>query len=80
MTILRREIMAAQEVSPITGILAEDQVFIDFGEHEGKSILEVADTLPDYYDFLIETKNDGKCTIKRTREKIFRLYVSRTIN
>ena len=72
--------MAAQEVSPITGILAEDQVFIDFGEHEGKSILEVADTLPDYYDFLIETKNDGKCTIKRTREKIFRLYVSRTIN
>ncbi len=72
--------MAAQELSPITGILAEDQVFIDFGEHEGKSILEVADTLPDYYDFLIETKNDGKCTIKRTREKIFRLYVSRTIN
>lgn len=72
--------MAAQELSPITGILAEDQVFIDFGEHEGKSILEVADTLPDYYEFLIETKNDGMCTIKRTREKIFRLYVSRTIN
>ena len=48
--------MSTQEVSPLTGILAEDQVFIDFGEHEGKSILEVADTLPDYYDFLIEKK------------------------
>ena len=46
-----------QPVSPITGIIEEDQVFIDFGEHEGKSILEVADTLPDYYNFcLIEKK------------------------
>ena len=72
--------MATQEVSPITGIIEEDQVFIDFGEHEGKSILEVADTLPEYYEYLIETKNDGMCTIRRTREKIFRLYVSRTLN
>jgi hypothetical protein len=72
--------MAVQEVSPITGIIEEDQVFIDFGEHEGKSILEVADTLPDYYDYLIERKTEGQCTIRRTREKIFRLYVSRTLN
>ena len=71
---------AQQEVSPVTGILAEDQVFIDFGEHEGKSILEVADTLPDYYDFLIDSKNEGHCTIRRSREKIFNLYVSRTLN
>ena len=47
--ILRREY--AQEVSPLTGIIEEDQVFLDFGEHEGKSVLEVADTLPDYYNF-----------------------------
>lgn len=72
--------MATQEISPVTGIIAEDQVFIDFGEHEGKSILEVADTLPDYYDFLIERKNEGMCTIRRSREKIFRLYVSKTLN
>jgi len=71
---------AQQEVSPVTGILAEDQVFIDFGEHEGKSILEVADTLPDYYDFLIDSKNEGQCMIRRSREKIFKLYVSRTLN
>jgi hypothetical protein len=72
--------VSTQEVSPLTGILAEDQVFIDFGEHEGKSILEVADTLPDYYDFLIEKKDDGNCTIRRSKDKIYRLYVTRTLN
>jgi len=68
------------EVSPITGIIEEDQVFIDCGDHEGKSILEIADTLPDYYDFLIGRKNDGQCTIRRSRDKIFRLYVTTTLN
>ena len=72
--------MSTQEVSPLTGILAEDQVFIDFGEHEGKSILEVADTLPDYYDFLLEKKEDGNCTIRRSKDTIFRLYVTKTLN
>lgn len=72
--------MAQQPVSPVTGIIEEDQVFIDFGDHEGKSILEIADTLPEYYDFLIDEKNDGKCTIRRSRDKIFRLYVTRTLN
>ncbi|MCF8060171.1 MAG: hypothetical protein K9K67_12800 [Bacteriovoracaceae bacterium] len=72
--------MAQQNISPVTGILAEDQVFIDFGDHEGKSILEVADTLPEFYDFLIEKKNDGTSTIRRSHDKIFRLYVSQTLN
>ena len=47
-----------QEVSPLTGIIAEDMVVIDFGEHEGKSVLEVADTLPDFYHHLIEQKEE----------------------
>lgn len=72
--------MAQQNVSPVTGIIEEDQVFIDFGDHEGKSILEIADTLPEYYEFLIDEKNDGNCTIRRSRDKIFRLYVTRTLN
>lgn len=62
-----------QEVSPLTGILEEDQVLVDFGEHEGKSILEVADTLPEFYDFLVGQKNLGNCSIKRAKDKIFRL-------
>ena len=70
----------AVETSPLTGIIEEDQVFIDFGEHEGKSILEIADTLPEYYDYLIVQKNDGRCTIRRNKDKSFRLYISHTLN
>ena len=67
-----------QPVSPITGIIEEDQVFIDFGEHEGKSILEVADTLPEYYEFLLDRKETGHCIIRRSKDKCFRLYVSKS--
>ncbi|MGB0452245.1 MAG: hypothetical protein ACPGJV_00915 [Bacteriovoracaceae bacterium] len=72
--------MAQQEVSPLTGILEEERVFIDFGEHEGKSILEVADTIPDYYDYLIDQKGQGNCAIRRAKDKFFRLYVTNTLN
>ena len=68
--------MAYQEVSPVTGIIEEDKVIIDFGEHEGKSILEIADTLPDYYQFLINKKDQGNCIIRRSKDKYFRLYLN----
>ena len=71
--------MALQETSPLTGIIEEDQVVIDFGEHEGKSVLEVADTLPDFYDYLIEQKDNGLCAIRRSKDKSFRLYISQTL-
>ncbi len=70
----------AAELSPITGIIEEDKVFIDFGEHEGKSVLEVADTMPDFYEFLIETKDSVRCMIRRSKDKLYRLYVSPTLN
>ncbi len=69
----------ATEVSPISGIIEEDKVFLDFGEHEGKSLLEIADTEPNYYEYLIDKKNDGQCAIRRSKDKIFRLYVSKTL-
>ncbi|MCK5883451.1 MAG: hypothetical protein KAG61_07165 [Bacteriovoracaceae bacterium] len=68
----------AQEVSPVTGIIEEDKVYVDFGEHEGKSILEIADTQQDFYDFLIDRKNTGRCAIRRTKDKVYRLYVSQS--
>ena len=71
--------MAQAEISPITGIIAEEQVVIDFGEHEGKSVLEVADTLPEFYEYLISKKDEGTCTIRRSKDKCFRLYVSNTL-
>lgn len=71
--------MAQIDISPLTGILEEDRVYIDFGEHEGKSILEVADTLPDFYDFLIDKKGSGMCAIRRCKDKCFRLYITHTV-
>ncbi|MCY4524654.1 MAG: hypothetical protein OXB84_07950 [Halobacteriovoraceae bacterium] len=68
--------MASINTSPLTGIIEEDKVFIDFGEHEGKSILELADTEPDYYNYLIEKKDMGKCMIRRIKDKSYRLYLS----
>lgn len=71
--------MAYHDASPLTGILEEDKVFIDFGEHEGKSILEVADTMPDFYEYLVDKKRNGKCAIRRSKDKSYRLYVSQTV-
>lgn len=68
----------AQEISPLTGIIEEDKVVLDFGEFEGKSVLEIADTRPDYYDFLINQKDCGNFSIRRTKDKIFRLYIQQT--
>ena len=69
---------AMQEVSPLTGVIAEENVVIDFGEHEGKSVLEVADTHPDYYSYLIDQREGGNFSIRRTKDKIFKLYVHGT--
>ena len=74
-----KEGMMAQDLqSPLTGILEEDKVYIDFGEHEGKSVLEIADTLPDFYEYLVDQKTVGSCTIRRTKDKLYRLYLTPT--
>ena len=72
--------MALREISPLTGIFEEDKVYIDFGEHEGKSILEVSDTLPNFYQELIEKKELGCCVIRRSKDKSFRLNIFNTLN
>ena len=68
----------AQAQSPLTGIIEEDKVVIDFGEFEGKSVLEIADTKPDYYEFLVTQKESGTFSIRRTKDKIYRLYIHQT--
>ncbi|MBY0412697.1 MAG: hypothetical protein K2Q18_00960 [Bdellovibrionales bacterium] len=70
--------MATTDISPLTGIIAEELVYVDFGEHEGKSVLEIADTVPEFYEFLVESKEGGKCIIRRSKDKCFRLYVTQT--
>ena len=70
----RKNTRSTKETSPLTGIIAEESVVIDFGEHEGKSVLEVSDTHPRYYTYLVEQREQGNFAIKRTKDKVFRLY------
>ena len=59
--------MAQPLASPLTGIFEEDTVIIDFGDHEGKSVLEVSDTHPEFYEKMIRLKGSklSEFTIRR---------------
>ena len=62
--------------SPITGVIDENLVIIDFGKYEGKSVLEIAELDPDFYQRLASEKENGVFAIRRHRDKTFRLYVN----
>jgi hypothetical protein len=67
--------MSAQG-SPVTGIIDEDLVIIDFGKYEGKSVQEIAELDPIFYGRLATEKENGVFAIRRHRDKTFRLYVN----
>lgn len=62
--------------SPVTGVIDEKLVVIDFGKYEGRSIAEVAELDPAFYDKLASEKENGVFAIRRHRDKTFRLYVN----
>ena len=66
-------------ISPLTGILAEEQVVVDFGEYEGKSVMDIAETEPEFYQYLLKQKEIGNFAIRRTKDKIFKLYLAVTV-
>src|SRR5947207_2615318 len=51
--------MTTPNASPVTGIIEEDQVIIDFGKYEGKSVHEIADLDPSFYERLAKEKESG---------------------
>jgi hypothetical protein len=62
--------------SPITGIIDESSVILDFGKYEGKSVKEVAAIDPEFYSSLVDDKGEGIYAIRRHRDKTFRLYLN----
>jgi hypothetical protein len=60
--------------SPVTGIIEENLVIIDFGKYEGRTVSEVASVDPDFYRLLSDQKDNF--AIRRHRDKTFRLYVN----
>ncbi len=64
--------------SPITGIIEENQVIIEFGRYEGKTVSEIQELDPDFYRRLCDQKDNF--AIRRHRDKSFRLYVNPLFN
>jgi hypothetical protein len=62
--------------SPVTGIIDESEVIIDFGKYEGKSVQEIAELDPTFYGRLATEKENGVFAIRRHRDKTFRLYIN----
>ncbi|MBC7693325.1 MAG: hypothetical protein H7222_16290 [Methylotenera sp.] len=62
--------------SPVTGVIEENQVIIDFGKYEGKSVQEIAALDPTFYGKLVNEKENGVFAIRRHRDKTFRLYIN----
>ena len=65
-------------VSPLTGIFEEDKVIIDFGDHEGKSVLEISDTHPEFYQEMVRFKESkfSDFTIRRGKYKDYLLSMN----
>ncbi len=64
------------EQSPVTGVLDESVVSIDFGKYEGKTVSEIAGLDPEYYSQLVEDKAEGALAIKKHGSDGYRLYVN----
>jgi broad specificity phosphatase PhoE len=62
--------------SPVTGVIDEGLVVIDFGKHEGKTVEQIADLDPAFYERLANEKETGVFAIRRHKDKTFRLYIN----
>ncbi len=67
---------AQKDMSPVTGIIDERHVILDFGKYEGQSVREVAEKDPPFYDRLASQRDNGVFAIRRHRDKTFRLYIN----
>ncbi len=66
----------SKDTSPVTGIIEESLVVLDFGKYEGKTVDEVASLDPEFYHQLAQEKENGVYAIRRQRDKTFRMYVN----
>lgn len=62
--------------SPITGVIEEEYVILDFGPYEGRSISEIFDLDRTFYERLCDLRDTGNFAIRRGPDKTFRLYLN----
>ncbi|RYZ99072.1 MAG: hypothetical protein EOP11_19895 [Proteobacteria bacterium] len=63
-------------VSPLTGVIEEQDVIIDFGQYEGSSVSQLKNVDPDLYQQLVQEKENDNIAIRRNKDKSFRLYMN----
>ena len=63
-------------VSPLTGVIEESEVIVDFGQYEGQSVEAVKAADRDLYDQLVTEKENDNIAIRRNKDKSFRLYMN----
>src|SRR5436305_900159 len=63
-------------MSPLTGVIEETDVIVDFGQYEGQSVSQVKNTDPDLYQQLVQEKENDNIAIRRNKDKTFRLYMN----
>lgn len=63
-------------VSPLTGVIEEHDVIIDFGQYEGQSVSALKNVDPDLYQQLVQEKENDNIAIRRNKDKSFRLYMN----
>jgi len=63
-------------VSPLTGVIEENDVIIDFGQYEGQSVSNLKTVDPDLYQQLVQEKENDNIAIRRNKDKSFRLYMN----
>lgn len=68
--------MSTFHSSPLTGVIEENLVLLDFGKYEGRAISDIAELDPGFYNELIALKESGKFSIRRHKDKTFRLYMN----
>lgn len=64
------------DTSPLTGVIEEDNVIIDFGQYLGKTVSDVKSIDPDFFHQLVKEKENDNLAIRRHRDKTFRLYMN----
>jgi hypothetical protein len=63
-------------ISPLTGVIEESDVIVDFGQYEGQSVENVKSTDPEMYQQLVQEKENDNIAIRRNKDKTFRLYLN----
>lgn len=63
-------------MSPLTGVIEETDVIVDFGEFEGQPVSQVKNLDPELYQQLVQEKENDNIAIRRNKDKTFRLYMN----